>query len=785
MTARLGILSVIGVLALGLALLPSRMSAAETPTPEEHVLSLYWTDTPPVLDGKMDDACWKDAEVAGDFTLLNTYGPPAEQTEVRAAYDAENLYFFWTMHETYMDKLSAGGQEPENPRHRDTSLKYTREDVIELFLDPGKTTKTAFHFMSNPAGCRYDSAMGEGAPSESFDYQADWQQVPGRAKGAWTMEMKIPFRELVLPGKLLGTPQPGDQWGMNFCRARYPVAREFSSWSPTYAGFGNRASFGHVYFRGRRGGAQLPTVTEVKPGPLSYGPGAVELKVQGAGQVQAMAELHIDGAPAADLTPAVQGAEVSIPYRLLDQGDYHIVVKLASGGQTFYSAGTKAKLHPVKWDILKGMDQGLEEGRKILNRSQNRHPAFVRLMRALEDFDARSRHAREAIGRPETLSGEEWAALAQETVDLLPDWNELQFDLNLARLYPGPANNTVRLFALGDANETEKVYRDALYQGSLSDPIRISVAGNEWASFQLQVLPFWRRLTEAQVSFSDLKGPGGHILPADRYLWFRMNYIKVTNDDPYTPGSFHYEPDPLMPAEPFMARPGQITPLWVDYKLPAGTPAGVYRGTVTVTAHGQSVSRPVEIRSHGFDIPLKSSLETDWWFGLYNWQRFYGREATPYTPAAHAKQAAVLGRYRISSFPSDWTTICRQVPIYREPDGKFTFDWSNFDQYMKNALDNHTTALWSALSCNSGWTAFLNNPNVSFTDRATGKQMKLGDIYKPEVWNWRTSVDCYTNNPLYRDFLVAYVQHLKDLGINESSYYELFDESNNSPGLLQ
>ena len=159
-------------------------------------------------------------------------------------------------------------------------------------------------------------------------------------------------------------------------------------------------------------------------------------------------------------------------------------------------------------------------------------------MRALEDFDARSRHAREAIGRPETLSGEEWAALAQETVDLLPDWNELQFDLNLARLYPGPANNTVRLFALGDANETEKVYRDALYQGSLSDPIRISVAGNEWASFQLQVLPFWRRLTEAQVSFSDLKGPGGHILPADRYLWFRMKHIKVTNDDPYTRGLF-------------------------------------------------------------------------------------------------------------------------------------------------------------------------------------------------------------------------------------------------------
>ena len=147
-----------------------------------------------------------------------------------------------------------------------------------------------------------------------------------------------------------------------------------------------------------------------------------------------------------------------------------------------------------------------------------------------------------------------------------------------------------------------------------------------------------------------------------------------------------------------------------------------------------------------------------------------------YTPELHARHAAVLGRYRVGSFPCDWQTLCPQVTIYAEPDGHFSFDWSVYDQYVKNSLANGTTAFWSALSCNSGWTNYLHNPKTKVVERATGKTVELGR-YLPPVENcWDLAKLPYRENKAYREFLQAYVKHLKELGINDMSYYELFDE---------
>ena len=102
-----------------------------------------------------------------------------------------------------------------------------------------------------------------------------------------------------------------------------------------------------------------------------------------------------------------------------------------------------------------------------------------------------------------------------------------------------------------------------------------------------------------------------------------------------------------------------------------------YTGMVTVTAEVQP-RWTVKVQLYGFDIPRKNTLEVDCWFYLnYGWSSFYGGIA--YNPELHAKHAEVLGRYRMSSFPEDWTFLCSQVLI-TETDGKFTFDWSRFDQ---------------------------------------------------------------------------------------------------------
>ncbi len=52
------------------------------------------TETPPVIDGRLDDACWTGAPAVAEFTQVLPVegGAPTERTEVRVLFDADNLY---------------------------------------------------------------------------------------------------------------------------------------------------------------------------------------------------------------------------------------------------------------------------------------------------------------------------------------------------------------------------------------------------------------------------------------------------------------------------------------------------------------------------------------------------------------------------------------------------------------------------------------------------------------------------------------------------------------------
>ncbi|MBI3920654.1 MAG: DUF4091 domain-containing protein [Armatimonadetes bacterium] len=737
---------------------------SEFPKPEQRVLNVNWADVPPKVDGNMDDACWKEAEVAKDFALFKFAGWATQRTEVRVSYDAENLYVFWRLHEAKMDKLVVGGAE-------DARDFVEWEDVGELFLDPGRTEKDYYHFVATPLGARYDDSTRHGGRG---NFTPDWECASGRFDGGWTLEEAIPFGELAAVGQMMATPQVGDRWGIQFCRDQGNL-HEWSQWVPTNMGFHEPKSFGNAIFRGRRSGEPLPSVRKADPGHLFYGPDALSFTVEGATSVEGKCTVARDGKQIEEGQVKLQQRDgvAHFPYHLLDAGSFRFRLELTSGGKSFYSGQAAAFLPPTR-ETLVTMEKEIREGQRTLARLGNRHPAFVGLRQRVDEFDERSAAARHQVAKARDLTADEWRALVDQSDTLIAEWSKLQRDLNLAALYRGKAGTPPQLFAVGNATESDKVYRDTLYRGSLTEPIRLSLAGNEYGSFQLVMLPFWRDLSDVTVSFSPLRGPKGRVVPQENCRWFRISYVKLEGVNPKDLSAHAYEPDPLMPAEPFTVPPGEVSAVWVDVLLPEGTPVGTYRGRVTVASGGQSVSRDVEVKSYGFDIPKKSSLENDFWFGLYQWNWFY--KPLNYTPELHAKHAEVLGRYRISSIPNDWITLCPQVPIYVEPDGRFTFDWATLDKYIQNGLKNGTSAFWSALSCNSGWTAWMNNPNVQVTERATGKKVPLG--------NYITGKSQY-ENPAYRDFLIAYVQHLKDLGVNDISYYELFDEPNDNSRWLQ
>src|SRR5690606_14235690 len=136
------------------------------------------------------------------------------------------------------------------------------------------------------------------------------------------------------------------------------------------------------------------------------------------------------------------------------------------------------------------------------------------------------------------------------------------------------------------------------------DVARVSAAANEMEAFQAVVSGGNAGLQGVSMSLSDLVGPA--TIPAEQAMLYRAGYIDVTNlsDANARRGR---TPDALIPdvdryfgekrnAFPFDVPAGENRTVWVDIHVPPGTPAGMYEGTLEVTAAGSVVQYlPVEL----------------------------------------------------------------------------------------------------------------------------------------------------------------------------------------------
>jgi len=113
-------LSVLLIACVGLGLNPVHAQ------PKEIVITL--AKQAPKIDGKLDDAAWKSAVVARDFTDIKTKKPAKNQTEVKILMTREGLYFGATLFDPDPTKL-VGKARPHDS-------KVWLDDDFEIFLYP-------------------------------------------------------------------------------------------------------------------------------------------------------------------------------------------------------------------------------------------------------------------------------------------------------------------------------------------------------------------------------------------------------------------------------------------------------------------------------------------------------------------------------------------------------------------------------------------------------------------------------------------------------------------------
>lgn len=161
---------------------------------------------------------------------------------------------------------------------------------------------------------------------------------------------------------------------------------------------------------------------------------------------------------------------------------------------------------------------------------------------------------------------------------------------------------------------------DRVPGGSL---VELAAARNEFESFQL-VLRSTADVEEVDVEVGDLAGSEG-VIPAREVTVYLAEYLTLRRASSRDGGTGDW-PDPLVPrvdryfgerraAFPFALAGNRTRAVWIEVYVPTGTPAGRYRGQVTVTAGGKLVrSIVLRVQVWPFTLPSTASLATS--FGL-------------------------------------------------------------------------------------------------------------------------------------------------------------------------
>lgn len=182
------------------------------------------------IDGVLDEPVWQSAEPATDFVQSEplTGEPATERTEVRVAYDDENIYIAAWLHDADPRALVV------NDIRKD--FREDDQDDFEVLLDTFGDRRNAYVFSTNVEGARHDRQVALEGREINQSWDAVWDVRTHRHTGGWTAELRIPFRALRFD------KAGGAAWGINFSR-RIRRKNEIDFWSPVPRAFNlNRVS---------------------------------------------------------------------------------------------------------------------------------------------------------------------------------------------------------------------------------------------------------------------------------------------------------------------------------------------------------------------------------------------------------------------------------------------------------------------------------------------------------------------------------------------------------------
>lgn len=566
------------------------LAAAEPRDPSLPLVQVAPTDEKIVIDGKMDEAVWRDLPVLGPFVTLRGDGYPVAQTEARITRTATELVIFLRCHEPTMDKVQAVAAMGEE-------MKLFGDDHIEFFVQGGAREEDYYHFAANSKGIRIQFM------TDTKKWDGAWQAAGGTFDGGWTLEIAVPFATL---GR---NPQKLDSLRLNICRDR-PHAMELSAWSSPRGGqFRRLERFGTLRFV-----EYLPLQWSVQPPPLGKASTPVlKLTCQPfaakdvANPLQHKPEYTATVQAFSELTPVAATEQkaafelglsrtLSLPFTPPTGRKPSVSVTLrdSSGGVVLSTTDFPVEIVDPRREWLRQINAALEELKSS--------PVSAQFADRLKTW------RQEAAACNEQTNGEQLRQLAQALRSV-----------RLAATLPDGGTAAAATFVLPPFTKTAY----DLIPEHVGQPLACSVFRGETASMTPNIFAF-RDLSDVTVVLDDLTSGSNKLAAANFDVRLVMNWWQSSEDHSVsnTPvlipellvkddaivtldmakqrNVFNFDPR-VGPEDPALLRPFKIPAyhnrqICLTLRTPTTQAPGTYTGKVVIHADGKAVaSAPLKV----------------------------------------------------------------------------------------------------------------------------------------------------------------------------------------------
>jgi hypothetical protein len=556
----------------------------------------------PKVDGSLDDPAWQTAQVRTGFKRVNSTALASDQATVRACYTPAFLYLALHCEDSDMAHSITKITEHDGPVYTDNS--------VEVFLDPGLSRKTYFHFIVNQLGTKYE------AIEKSKAWNCNWTAAVQLEKGGWTLEIAIPFPDL---GYLNG-PATGEKWGINLNRERRLTGSgsEWSGW-PT-GSFHVPSQFGKVVFVETAPACSARIIFAKEP-YLGINELAAEIMNKTASERLfsvscILSQKDVKPAYETKLLKLAAGQKSTLAFKYEPKafGAYLLALTVDSpDGKERYSYEAVSFSMESLDATVKSLQVEVEEIEKRLRGLTGTSPMIAEWVKNINAELAAQAEKLKGLSEKICISDLSNTKVRQAIqADLqsgkrsIRRLDRLSERLSFCSKFPSATSTyaVVPNFSMLDVGRNDGFRGWSVNQNQ-------SIWGRPGECIQLgfAIVPFGRAIRGAKIKIEGLPGEPqngqGGTGGAQVCLVRNGTALSRFGKWPETPNQFDVAPD-------------EVQPVWVRLTVPGKTPPGSYPVNITVSAHGEpAVSLPVLLKVGQSRKASEGNLKNFFPLGLY------------------------------------------------------------------------------------------------------------------------------------------------------------------------